>query len=232
MRMQTTRCLRPTTASCCQCQRLGLAYPRHGHHIACWHGTQYRCTGGRVATVSGSACAGGGAAAGGGVAVGALAGCAAGARGLAGDVQRRAACGGGRHQPAPRHPVSRPGAHAPAVWWSACHSLRPSKGQRRVKRRTWAVWGDCALATTVSVVLIEVCLDRLIRERLRKDWAGLEPVCTELVAASGVADRKPAFADFCWAHTIFWHAHLPKSLMGFTPCDILHSATHARCTGS
>ena len=73
------------------------------------------------------------------------------------------------------------------------------------------------LETMVAVLLLnELGFNRLIRERLRKDWARLEPVCTELVAASGVADRKPTFADFCWAHTIFWRAHLPKSLLGFT----------------
>ena len=39
-------------------------------------------------------------------------------------------------------------------------------------------------------------------------------MCAELVAASGAAERKPTFADFCWAHTIFWHAHLPMNPLG------------------
>ncbi|KAK9841855.1 hypothetical protein WJX81_007488 [Elliptochloris bilobata] len=45
---------------------------------------------------------------------------------------------------------------------------------------------------------------RLLRQRLREDWARLEPQCQELLAASGAAEHKPAFADFVWAHSIFW----------------------------
>jgi len=44
---------------------------------------------------------------------------------------------------------------------------------------------------------------------MANDWQRLAPTCADMLAKRGVAGRAATFADFVWAHTIFWRAPAP-----------------------